>query len=394
MLSFKIGVWSALALALPSAALAQTVTRSPVVITIGPIATAATATGASTSPDQISVTTGQGTSTSESRVSVKPLYHLAATWKLAGEGGWDYLTMDSSAHRLYIPRGTRIQVLDSQTGALIGEVPGVTGAHGVALDAELHRAFATGGRDNTVLVFDTQTLKPIGGPIPVGERPDAITFDPISKRVFAFDAGEGATGNAATIIDAQTLKVVGSVPLGSNPESAAPDGQGNVWVNLEGSSEIVQFNATSGKILARHSLAPGEEPTGIGLDTVNGRVFSGCANKMMIVTDAKTGGQLAALPIGEGVDAGAFDPKNGLAFASNGRSGTLSVVNYLSDQVIVVQNVATHIGARTMALDPTNGDVFVVAADYLPAEPVAAGERPKRPRMVPGSAIVMKFQRN
>lgn len=410
MSSFKLGVLGALSLAVPSVALAQVTPRDPVIIDVGPskdnsrqvtlrepvIISVGPSKNNSLNPpaEGIAVIIKDG-SPDGFKVPTKDLYHLAATWKLAGEGGWDYLTMDASAHRLYIPRGTRIQVLDSLSGALIGEVPGVTGAHGVALDPELHRAFATSGRDNTVLVFDTQTLKPIGQPIPVGDRPDAITYDPITKRVFAFDAGESANGNAATVIDAQTLKVLQSVPLGSNPESAVPDGKGSVWVNLEGSSELVQIDAASGKILGRHSLAPGEEPTGIGLDVANSRVFSGCANKKMIVTDIKTGKQLAAVPIGEGVDAGAFDPKNGLAFASNGRDGTLSVVNFASDSsVVVVQNIPTHIGARTMALDPTNGDVFVVAADYLPAEPVSAGERPRRPRMVPGSAIVMKFQRN
>ncbi len=391
MFSFKLGVLSAFALATASVATAQTSPRAPIVIVIDG---ASTNNGAGTSNSTGNLTIQGASPNGEVKVPLKSLYHLGATWKLAGEGGWDYLTLDSRARRLYVTRGTRIQVLDSQSGALIGEVAGVNGAHGVALDPELHRAFATSGRDNTVLVFDTQTLKPIGQPIAVGDKPDAITFDPFTKRVFAFDAGEGANGNAATIIDAQTLKVLRSVPLGSNPESAVPDGKGSVWVNLEGSSELVQLDAARGIIVGRHSLAPGTEPTGIGLDMVNGRVFSGCANKKMIVTDARTGRQLAAVPIGEGVDAGAFDPKNGLAFASNGRSGTLSVVNFASDSVVVVQNIATHIGARTMALDPQSGDVFVVAADYLPAEPLAAGERPGRPKMVPGSAVVMKFQRN
>ncbi len=387
MFSFKLGVLSAFVLALPSVAPAQSAPRGPLV-SLG-----LSQNNSLYSPGEKPAIYIKDSLPNGFNVPTKDLYHLAATWKLVGEGGWDYLTMDSRAHRLYIPRGTRIQVLDSRTGTLIGEVPGVTGVHGVALDAELHRGFATSGRDNTVLVFDTQTLKPIGQPIAVGDRPDAITFDPITKRVFAFDAGEGANGNAATIIDAQSLKVLQTVPLGSNPESAVPDGKGSVWVNIEGSSELVQLDAASGVILGRHSLAPGEGPTGIGFDADNGRVFSGCANKKMIITDAKTGQQFA-VPIGEGVDAGAFDPKSHLAFASNGRDGTLSVVNVVNAQVVIVNTVATHVGARTMALDPTNGDVFVVAADYLSAEPVAAGERPKRPKMAPGSAIVMKFQRN
>jgi len=318
---------------------------------------------------------------------VQPTYHVAATYKLAGNGNWDYLTMDSPAHRLYIARGKTIQVVDTQTGALVGEVPGLSGAHGVALDSANHRAYASSGKTNEVVVFDTQSLKTIGDPISVGEKPDAIVFEPVTKRVFAFDAGS----NEASIIDTATNKVVATTPLGGNPEFATADGLGHMWANIEDKSEIVEINAADGKLMGTYPLAPGEEPTGLAYDAKDALLFSGCANKMMVVIDAKAGKIVKTLPIGEGVDATAFDANRGLAFSSNGRDGTLSVIGSDDTALAVLNTVPTHIGARTMALDSATGDIYVVAADYLPAEKPADGAKPKRPKMVPGSAVVMKL---
>ena len=315
---------------------------------------------------------------------------MDAAWKVAGEGGWDYLTDDSPAHRLYIARGTRIQVLNTDTGELVGEVTGVTGAHGVAIDPVAHRGYATSGRTNTVLVFDTQTLKAIGDPIPVGERPDAIAFEPVTKRIFAFDAG----GNAASVIDTSAEKVVQTIPLGSNPETGVADGAGHVWVNIEGTSEIAELSAADGKIMARTSLAPGEGPTGLAYDAASGRLFAGCGNKTLVVVDAKTAKVVTTLPVGQGVDADGFDPLHGRAFASNGRDGTLSVVGMNGAQLTVLNTVPTHAGARTMAVDTATGAVFVIGADYeapQPGEAAPEGGRFRRPRMVPGSTVVLKL---
>lgn len=362
MISQKLGVLSALSLALSSVALAQ----------VAPPATKGTLPNA---PLQL--------------VALTPAYHVDATWKVAGEGGWDYLTDDSSAHRLYIARGARIQVLNTDSGELVGEVPGVDGSHGVAIDPNTHRGYATSGRSNTVVVFDTQTLKPIGTPIPVGERPDAIAFEPVTKRVFAFDAG----GNAASIIDTTSGKVVQTVPLGSNPETGVADGLGHMWVNLEGSSEIAEINALDGTIMVRTSLAPGDGPTGLSYDAKTGRLFAGCSNKTMVVVDGKTGKVVTTLPVGQGVDAGGFDPNHALAFAPNGRDGTLSVIGMNGAQLAVLSTVPTHVGARTMAVDSATGAVFVIAADYeapQPGDAAGPGGR-RRPRIVAGSTIVMKL---
>ncbi len=319
---------------------------------------------------------------------VAPTYHLSHTWKLAGDGNWDYLSLDSAAHRLYIARGKTIQVVDTETGALVGEVSGLSGAHGVALDTANHRAYASSGKSDSVVVFDTLSLKPIGDPIAVGQKPDAILFEPVTKRVFAFDAGS----NEVSVIDTATNKVAQTVALGGNPEFGAADGMGHVWVNIENTSELVELNAADGKVMGRTALAPGEEPTGLAYDAKNGRLFSGCANKTMVVVDAKTGKQITTVPIGEGVDATAYDATRDLAFSSNGRDGTISVVGFDDTKLNLLATIPTHIGARTMALDPATGALFVVAADYLPVEKPAEGAKPKRPKMVPGSAVVLKLE--
>ncbi len=330
---------------------------------------------------------GMGLLTQRAFADNKPNYQVAATWKLAGDGGWDYLTVDSKAHRLYIARGTRIQVVNTESGELVGEVGGISGAHGVALDRDDHRAYATSGRSNSVIVFDTQTLQPVGDPITVGEKPDAILWEPTTKRVWAFDAGS----NAVSIIDPQTAKVVQTVELGGNPEFGVADGAGHVWVNVESTSEVVELGVVDGTILRRTSLAPGDGPTGLAYDAKDGLLFSGCANKTMVVVDATTGKVLTTLPVGEGVDAAAYDSTRGLAFTPNGRDGTLSVVGLDGGNLTVLNTIPTHGGARTMALDSETGDIFVVGADYEAPQALQAGQRPRRPQMVAGSTVVMKL---
>lgn len=321
------------------------------------------------------------------RAATLPAYHLAATWKLAGEGGWDLLTCDSPSHRLYITRGTRLQVLDTRSGALLGEITGLEGAHGVALDAKLGRGFVTSGRTNSVVAFDLKTLQRVGIPIAVGENPDAIALEPTTNRLFAFNAH----GNSVSVFDPQNPAAMQTLALGGNPEFGVADGKGSVFVNLEHTSEVLQIDAKTLQIVHRWPLAPGEEPTGLAYDAKKSRLFAGCANKTLVVLDAKTGKIIAAVPIGEGVDATAFDPKLNLAFSSNGRDATLSIVG---DGAIptLQSSLATHSGARTLALDPKTHALFVVAADYEAAAP--AGQTPRRPKMIPGSAVVLKYELN
>ncbi len=329
-----------------------------------------------------------------------PAYHLAAVFMLGGTGGWDYITNDSAEHRLYISRGNRIQIVDTQTGVSLGEITGLNGAHGVALDPKLNRAFATSGNDGTVVPFDIATLKPVGAPIKVGDRPDAITYEPVTGEIFAMNAGS----NNVSIIDARGEKVIGTVALEGNPEFAAADGLGNVFVNSESSSQIVKIDAKTMKIVNTWSLAPGEEPTGLVYDAKDGLLFAGCGgNNMMIALDVKTGKVVASLPIGAGVDATSYDPDLGLAFSSNGRDGNVTVVGKDdTGKLAVLNTLITHNGSRTMTLDPKTHSLFMLAPDtYTPTPapaPAAAPQSAPAPATPPqrgrgGPAVLLRFDR-
>ena len=312
-------------------------------------------------------------------------YHLAATWKPGGEGGWDYLSVDPAAHRLYVARQDRVQVIDTDQGILIGEVSGVDGAHGVALAPDLHRGFASAGKSNTVVIFDLATLQPIGEPVAVGKKPDAILYEPLTRHVFAFNG----QSEDASVIDAASGKVVATVKLKGTPEFAAADGKGMVFVNLEDKAIDARLNT----VTQTWPLTPGDGPSGLAIDASGRRLFAGCHNEQMIALDADHGKILAVLPIGQGVDACAFDPGANLAFASCG-DGTLAVVQadpVNHDALRVAAQVKTQRGARTMALDPDTHAVFVATADFEPAPTPAAGEKPQRPKMIPGSFVILKF---
>ncbi len=294
------------------------------------------------------------------------------------------------ARRLYVTRTDRVQVIDADKGTVVGEVPGLDGGHGVALAPEFNRGFASSGKSGTVIVFDLKTLQPIGAPVPVGKKPDAIVYEPSTKHVFAFN-GESKD---ASVIDAATAKVVATVPLGGGPEFAAADGKGGLFVNLEDESETLAIDVQKNVVTQRWPLAPGEEPSGLAMDPARHRLFAGCHNEQMVVLDAESGKVLATPPIGKGVDACAFDPGTGFAFASCG-DGTLTVVQEdpAKPGGFVAEKINTQRGARTMALDPKTHAVYLAAADFEPAPTPAAGEKPQRPTMVPGSFVVLKFVR-
>ena len=315
-------------------------------------------------------------------------YHLEATWKPGGEGGWDYATVDSSAHRLYVTRTDRVQVIDTEDAKTVGEVPGLDGGHGTALVPDENRGFATSGRSGTVIVFDLQTLRPVGEPIKVGKKPDAIVYDPASKHVFAFN---GESGDAS-VIDPATCKVVATIALGGGPEFAGADGKGTLFVNLEDKSETLAIDVQTNNVTQHWPLSPGESPSGLAVDGAKSRVFAGCHNERMVVLDAASGQVLATPAIGQGVDACAFDPGTGFAFASCG-DGTLTVVKEENGSFPVVETIATKKGARTMALDLETHAVYLPAAEFEPAPAPAPGQDRVRPKMVPGSFVVLKYVR-
>jgi YVTN family beta-propeller protein len=316
-------------------------------------------------------------------------YRLIKQVRLGGEGGWDYLTFDAKGKRLFISRSTHVMVVDADTGAVVGDIPGTEGVHGIALVPDLGKGYTSNGRASTVTVFDLKTLKVLKQ-IPVGKNPDAILYDPASRRVFTMN---GASRDA-TAIDAATDTVAGTVALDGRPEFAVSDERGHVFVNLEDKSSVAEFDPKKLSVLARWPIAPGEEPSGLAIDRKHARLFSTGANKTLVVLDALTGKVVATLPIGGGVDAAGFDPETGLAFSSNGE-GTLTVIREDSpDKFTVLENVATRRGARTMALDPKTHRVFLVTAEFGPP-PAPTPERPRpRPSVVPGSFTLLILGRD
>jgi sugar lactone lactonase YvrE len=313
-------------------------------------------------------------------------YHLINTFKLGGEGGWDYLTLDSSSRRLYISRATHVIVIDVDTGKSVGDIPDTPGVHGIALALELGRGFVSNGREGTVTIFDLQSLKFISK-VKAGENPDAILYDPASKRVFAFNG----RSHDATAIDAASGNVLGTIKLEGKPEFAASDGKGEIFVNIEDKSQIDAIDPNKLEVKARWPLAPCEEPSGLAIDRKNRHLFAGCDNKMMAVVDADTGKVIATPAIGEGVDANGFDPGTGLAFASCGE-GLLTVVKEESPtKFTVLENVSTQQGARTMALDEKTHNVFVVTAKFgPPPAPTADNPHPRR-TILPDTFVVLVY---
>ena len=312
-------------------------------------------------------------------------FKVANRIKLGGEGGWDYLTYDQDGQRLFITRGSHVMVVDTNTLKMTADIADLSGIHGVALAPEFGRGFISNGGDNTVTIFDLKALKKLDS-VKVGERPDAIVYEPFSKHVFTFNA----RGHDTTAIDAASGKVIGSVPLGGKPEFAASDGKGKLYANIEDKSQIAELDVSKLSVLNTWPLAPCQEPSALAFDVAHHRLFAGCDNKMMAVVDSDSGKVVTTVPIGEGVDAGAFNPGTQEVFMSCGE-GVLTVIHEDSpDKYTVKQNVATVKGARTMALDPEHDVVYLVTAQRE-ATPPAPGQRPA---MVPGSfeLIVVKLQ--
>ena len=312
-------------------------------------------------------------------------YKVLQRATLGGEGGWDLLTVDPAAHRLYVSRGTRVMVIDADTLKLVGEIPDTAGVHGIAIASELGRGFTSNGRTGSSTIFDLTTLKP-GGEVKTGENPDMILYEPQSHRVVAFNA----RSNDVTVIDAKAGTVAGTIALAGKPELAVHDGKGTVFVNLEDKSEVLALDPVALKVKGRWPLAPCEEPTGLAIDRAHRRLFAACANKMMAVMDADSGKVVTTLPIGQGPDGAAFDADRQLAFSPNGRDGTVTVIREVTpDKFEVVQTVVTAKSARTLDLDPKTHKLYLVAAQFgPPPSPTAEQPRP-RPPMVPGTFEVL-----
>jgi len=311
-------------------------------------------------------------------------YHVAHTFTLGGDGGWDYLALDTLGHRLFIARQNRIMVVDPETGKLLAEIPGLERAHGVALAYDVGRGFATSGADSQVTIFDLKTLQVVGH-VGVAPDDDAVLYDAGTRRVFTFNGD----ARSSTVIDAASGQKVGVVGLGGAPEFAVSAGDGKLYVNLEDKSTVAEIDAAAMRVTRQWPLAPCESPSGLAIDPAHHRLFSGCRNKVMAISDAGTGKLITTVPIGAGVDACRFDPGTGLVFSSNG-DGTLTVVRAdTPDRYTVLASVATKRGARTMEIDLKTHRLFTVTADFGPTPP-ATPEHPRpRPTIVPGTFTLL-----
>jgi len=309
--------------------------------------------------------------------SSPPHYKIVNHLWLGGEGGWDYLTIDSESRRVYVARGTRVMVVDANSGKLIAEIPDTPRVHGIALAPDLGTGFITVGGAHKVVVIDLKTLK-VKGSVETGENPDAIFYHAGLKRIFVFNE----QSKSVTVIDAASLQVLATIPLPGNPEVGVYDESGHVFVNVSDKGTLAVIDTSSNKVINEWSLAPCDEPTGLAIDRKKHYLFAACSgNKVMAVMDFSTGKVLASVPIGAGSDGAAFDPSAGVAFSSNGRDGTLTVVGETGPgKFSVLQTVATQKSGRTVALDEKTHELFIPAAKFAP--PATPGSRPS---MEPGS---------
>jgi len=288
-------------------------------------------------------------------------YHIIGTIEIGGEGGWDYLTVDSAARRLYVSHATHVAVVDLDSNKVVGDIPDTPGVHGIAIAPELNKGFISNGRGNSVTVFDLKTLK-AAGTVATGENPDSIRYDSSSGRVFAFNG----RSKSATAIDAKAGTVAATIPLPGKPEFSVADGKGRVYVNIEDTNEIVEIDAAKGAVTKKFALTGCDGPSGLAIDVKSRRLMSVCSNRVMAISDPDAGKVVATAAIGAGSDGAAFDAGTGYAFSSNG-DGTLTVVQQSAGKWEVLENIATERGARTIAVDEKTHKVYLPTAKVAPS---------------------------
>jgi YVTN family beta-propeller protein len=312
-------------------------------------------------------------------------YEVVAKYAVGGAGGWDFLSVDGKRHRLYVSRGDHVQVLDTATGKVVGDLPGTAGVHGIAIAEDLGLGYTSNGRSDSVTVFDRDTLAVIDTVKVTGRNPDAILYEPYSKRIFTFN---GRSANV-TAIDAATKKVAGTIAVSGKPEVAVAGGNGQVFVNIEDKNSIAVIDATTLTVSGYWPLGSCNGPTGLAIDQKRNRLFSVCQNGKMIVVDGNSGNVVKELPIGFGVDGAAFDPELNLVFSSNGE-GTVTIAGSgESGQITVIQTVNTQKSARTIALDTTTHRIYLPAASLGPPPPPTPEQPKPRSSMIPGSFVIL-----
>jgi YVTN family beta-propeller protein len=314
-------------------------------------------------------------------------YKVANRFQTEGDGGWDYLSVDESTGRIFISHGMVVQVVDEKDGKLLGTIPDTKGVHGIAIAADINKAYISNGRDSSVTIIDLKTLAFKSKVSVTGQNPDAILYDQFSHKVFVYN---GRTSNA-TVIDAVSDKVVATIALDGKPEFSVSDGKGKVYVNIEDKSEITVINSSALKVEKTWSIAPGEEPSGLALDNENHRLFAVCGNKLMVVVDAISGKVITTLPIGERVDGAAFDPGLKRAYSSNGE-GTMTVVQEVNpNDYKILENVVTQPGARTIAVNKKTHHLYLTTAEFEPST-AAAGNANRRPAVKPGTFVLLDIE--
>lgn len=309
-------------------------------------------------------------------------YKIVNKFHLPGDEKWDYLFSDDAAGLLYVSHGNMVQVVDEVKGSIAGIIPGLDGVHGIAIAPELNKGFISTKNDNSVTIFDTKTYAVIKKIEMTGKSPDAILFDAFSQKVFVFN---GHSDNA-TVIDAKTNEIIATIALTGNPEFSQTDGKGKIFVNLESKSSIAVINATTHQVENVWTIAPGEGPSGLALDNENHRLFSVCANQLMIVVDAETGKVITTLPTGEKTDGVAFDPSLKCAYSSNG-AGTVTVVKEVNkDSFVVLENIVTQKGAKTIAVNKKTHHIYLPTAEYDKTPGV------EKPKLIPSTFEILDIE--
>ena len=312
-------------------------------------------------------------------------FSVQQTWKIGGDGWWDYLTTDPDAHLLYIGRANRIQVVDTQTGKLVHEIPGMQGVHGVALDPKGKLGYISDGAANMVRVFDRTTFQVTANIPSGGKNPDAILFEPTTRRIFTFNG----RSRSFTAIDTAKNEALKTILLPGKPEFAQTDNEGHIYVNIEDRNFLVRIDAATMAVTAIWPIAPCDSPTGLAIDRADHRLFSVCEDNWMVVTNTDNGHNVATVPIGASPDGVRYDAARHLVFSSNGE-GTLSILEQKSpNKYETLQTLDTQDGARTLALDNKTGKVYLVTASFgPPPEPTLQNPSP-RPALLPNSFVVL-----
>jgi YVTN family beta-propeller protein len=314
-------------------------------------------------------------------------YELIAQIPIGGEGGWDILSVDAAAHRLYLSHATKVVVVDLEKNSVIGEIADTPGVHAFVAVPAIQRGFSSNGKENKISVVDLKTLTTTAK-VDTGESPDAMVYEPMREELYVFNH----RGNSATVIDAKTTKVLSTIPLGGSPEFGVADSAASrIYVNIEDKSEVEVIDTVKHEVVEHWPLAPGKEPSGIALDTAHHRLFASCNNQMMAMLNTENGKVVATVPIGSGVDGCAFDDTTQLVFASCGEGITTIAKEETPDKLNVMQTLPTQRGARTIALDPQTHRIYLPTAEFKPAPSPAPGASPSRPTIIPNTMKLLVY---